>query len=135
MASIYCHQDSHFMTLDKSSFLLILKQKEEEKLLKEMTFFAKLPFFEGWNFNLIKLLYLNSFRIKYIKNEKIFSEGDDPNKVFIITSGEFLVNLKINFFLIFIKQLFKEFDYDKEDDEFGFKETKLTHDLKKEDQK
>jgi len=65
LASIICHEDSHFMTLDKKTFTLILKQKEEEKLIQEMVFFAKLPFFDGWNYNLIKLIYLNSFRIKY----------------------------------------------------------------------
>lgn len=69
LATIMCHEDSHFMTLDKLSFILILKQKEEERLFKEMGFFAKLPFFEGWNNNLIKLIYLNSFRIKFTKNK------------------------------------------------------------------
>lgn len=58
-----------------------------------MGFFAKLPFFEGWNHNLIKLIYLNSFRIKYSKNEKIFSEGDESESVYIVTEGEFIVIL------------------------------------------
>lgn len=56
-----------------------------------MGFFAKLPFFEGWNYNLIKLIYLNSFRIKYSKNEKVFLEGDEPSNVYIVLDGEFVV--------------------------------------------
>lgn len=36
LASIICHSESHFITLDKKSFGHILKQKEEEKLTKEM---------------------------------------------------------------------------------------------------
>ncbi|EAS07040.1 cyclic nucleotide-binding domain protein (macronuclear) [Tetrahymena thermophila SB210] len=118
LATIICHQDSHFMTLDKLSFILILKQKEEERLFKEMGFFAKLPFFEGWNHNLIKHIYLNSFRIKYSKNEKIFNEGDEPANIYIVTEGEFVLQ--------------KAFDKNEEEDEFGFKQTVVINHLKKE---
>ncbi|KAL4474167.1 hypothetical protein ABPG72_002892 [Tetrahymena utriculariae] len=118
LATIICHQDSHFMTLDKLSFILILKQKEEERLFKEMGFFAKLPFFEGWNHNLIKHIYLNSFRIKYSKNEKIFNEGDEPANIYIVTEGEFVLQ--------------KGFDKNEEEDEFGFKQTVEINYLKKE---
>lgn len=62
MATIICHANSHFAILEKKEFNEILKEKEEEKLLKEMGFFATLPFFQKWNFNLIKMLYLNSVR-------------------------------------------------------------------------
>lgn len=63
-----------------------------------MGFFAKLPFFEGWTYNLIKLIYLNSFLVKYHKNEKVFSEGDEPSNVYLVTQGEFMVNNKIMLF-------------------------------------
>lgn len=93
LASIKCHENCHFMVLEKKFFILILKKKEEDKLFKEMEFFSKLPFFEGWNSNLIKLIYLNSFRISYSKNEKVFSEGDEPISVYIVTKGEFIVKI------------------------------------------
>lgn len=81
-----------------------------------MVFFAKLPFFDGWNYNLIKLIYLNSFRIKYQKNEKIFVEGDEPTNVYIVSDGEFVIE--------------KTFERGIEEDEFGFSQTEESDTLK-----
>ncbi len=53
-------------------------------MIKEMQFFAVLPLFRKWNFNLVKLLYINSFKIKLRKGDKVFQEGDEPNAVYII---------------------------------------------------
>ncbi|KAL4466193.1 hypothetical protein ABPG72_011071 [Tetrahymena utriculariae] len=89
LASIIAHENTYLAVLDKKDFGIILKEKEEQKLLKEMGFFAKLPFFNGWNFNLVKLLYLNAFRVKYKKGDVVFQEGQDPVSVYIITDGQF----------------------------------------------
>ncbi|KAL4465077.1 hypothetical protein ABPG72_009455 [Tetrahymena utriculariae] len=91
LASIICHSNCHFATLDKREFNEILKEKEEEKLIKEMGFFASLPFFKGWNFNLVKLLYLNSVRVNFVKGDRIYKEGSEPLAVYIIVSGEFVL--------------------------------------------
>ncbi|KAL4484751.1 hypothetical protein ABPG74_019928 [Tetrahymena malaccensis] len=91
LASIICHSNCHFATLDKKEFNEILKEKEEEKLIKEMGFFASLPFFKGWNFNLVKLLYLNSVRVNFVKGDRIYKEGSEPLAVYIIVSGEFVL--------------------------------------------
>lgn len=72
LASIIAHENTFLAVLDKNDFGNILKEKEELKLLKEMGFFAKLPIFNGWNFNLVKLLYLNAFRVKYKKGDFVF---------------------------------------------------------------
>jgi len=45
MASIKCETDSYLMYLDKNSFKSILGELEEEKLIKEMSFLSKFPFF------------------------------------------------------------------------------------------
>lgn len=90
LASIISHDSSTILAvLNKKDFVEILKEKEEAKLLAEMGFFAKMPFFQGWNFNLVKHLYLNVFRVKYSKGDHVFSENAEPNAVFIITSGTF----------------------------------------------
>ena len=90
LASIISHSTNTILAvLNKKDFTEILKEKEEEKLLKEMGFFVKLPFFNGWNFNLVKHLYLNVFRVKYKKGDFVFQEGLEPNAVFIITEGTF----------------------------------------------
>lgn len=90
LASIVSHDANTILAvLNKKDFTEILKEKEEAKLLLEMGFFAKMPFFTGWNFNLVKLLYLNVFRVKYSKGDYVFQEAAEPNAVFIITSGTF----------------------------------------------
>lgn len=43
----------------------------------------------------MKKLYINSFKIKFRKNDKVFEEGDDPIAIYIIRKGEFSVVKKI----------------------------------------
>lgn len=54
-----------------------------------MEFFSSLPLFSGWNFNLVKLLYLNVFKVKFLKNDFVFKVGEEPLAVYIIKQGEF----------------------------------------------
>ena len=50
-----------------------------------------MPFFEGWNFNLLKLLYLNSYQKNFSKGQFVFKENTDANAVYFIKSWEFEV--------------------------------------------
>ena len=79
--------------LNKKDFRSILREKEEAQLVKEMQYFTTLPIFEGQNFNLVRDIYLNTFKIKVTNNEIIFNEGDASDAVYIIKSGEFAVNI------------------------------------------
>lgn len=54
-----------------------------------MKFFADLPFFEGWNYNILKLLYLNSYAKQYTKGQFVFKENTDSNAIYFIKNGEF----------------------------------------------
>ena len=45
LASIIAHDTLDVAVLDKKDFMLILKEKEEQKLLREMSYFASMPFF------------------------------------------------------------------------------------------
>ncbi|KAL4500609.1 hypothetical protein ABPG72_003033 [Tetrahymena utriculariae] len=91
LATIICHTNCHMAILNKQQFVQVLGESEEQKILKEMQFFADYPFFQGWNFNLLKLLYLNSYVKQYIKGQVVFQENQDSNAVFFIKSGDFEV--------------------------------------------
>ncbi|EGR27328.1 hypothetical protein IMG5_197960 [Ichthyophthirius multifiliis] len=91
LATIICESECHFATLEKKQFLQILKEKEEERINNEMGIFAKMPFLKTWNANLIRNLYLNSQKQQYIKGDKLFKEGNEPQEVFIILQGDFAV--------------------------------------------
>ncbi|EAS00956.1 cyclic nucleotide-binding domain protein (macronuclear) [Tetrahymena thermophila SB210] len=91
LASIKADEDCHFAILEAQPFKQILQDSENEKLLKEMGFFADLPLFQTWNFNLIKQIYLNSIKKQYKRGERVFSQGDNPDKIFIVSSGQYTI--------------------------------------------
>ncbi len=47
--------------------------------------------FSSWNFNLLKMLYINSEKVTYSMRDPVFKEGDNSNLVYIVKRGEFLV--------------------------------------------
>ena len=76
-----------------------MKSYEEKKTFEEMSFFANMPWFEGWNFNLLKGIYLNSLKKTFVFNDIIFKEGDSSNDLYLIKKGNFLVWIFNNNFL------------------------------------
>lgn len=92
LASIVCDETCHLATLNKHSFMKILKEDEENKVMKQIKFFARMPLFKMWNLNLLKLLYLNTFRVHFIKGQYLFKEGQPSIAVYIANQGEFTVS-------------------------------------------
>lgn len=95
-ATIICKEDCHFGILEKKDFNRILKTNEEKKLIEEMNFFANLSVFQHWNFNLVKQLYLNTHSVHFIKEDYVFRENEESDAVYIIKTGEFMVNSLIS---------------------------------------
>ena len=90
-ATIICREDCDFAVLEKEDFVKILKYSEEKKLLEEMNFFASLVMFKGWNFNLVKMLYVNTFIKSCYMNEIIYQENDESEEMFVVEYGTFVV--------------------------------------------
>jgi CRP-like cAMP-binding protein len=59
-----------------------------------MEYFAKLPLCSGWNQNLVKYIYLNSFSKKLTRRELVYDEDQEPDGIYIIKEGTFIVNKK-----------------------------------------
>ncbi|EAR90203.2 cyclic nucleotide-binding domain protein (macronuclear) [Tetrahymena thermophila SB210] len=92
--TIKCLSDCSFAILNKREFQTLIRQFEEEKLLKEMGFFAKLPIFQGWYFTKIRDIYQSTIKMKLKKNSIVFKEGQICQYVYIIAQGDFVAKMK-----------------------------------------
>ncbi|KAL4482264.1 hypothetical protein ABPG72_018045 [Tetrahymena utriculariae] len=92
--TIKCLSDCSFAILNKREFQTLIRQFEEEKLLKEMGFFSKLPIFQGWYFTKIKDIYQSTIKMKLKKNSVVFKEGQICQYVYIINEGDFVAKMK-----------------------------------------
>lgn len=118
-ATIICKEDCDFGILEKKDFNRILKVNEEKKLIEEMNFFANLSIFHHWNFNLVKQLYLNTHSMHFIKDDYVYKENDESEAVFIIKSGDFMVNSFLKDFFIVDTQVLKQIIIDDTCDEYN----------------
>ncbi|KAL4473862.1 hypothetical protein ABPG74_022726 [Tetrahymena malaccensis] len=92
--TIKCLQDCSFAILNKREFQTLIRQFEEEKILKEMGFFSKLPIFQGWYFTKIRDIYQSTIKMKLKKNSIVFKEGQICQYVYIIAQGDFVAKMK-----------------------------------------
>ena len=90
-ATIICREECDFAVLEKEDFRKILKYSEEKKLLEEMNFFASLTMFRNWNFNLVKMLYVNTQTRVCGLREIVYEEGQEGDEMFIVQNGTFVV--------------------------------------------
>jgi len=94
-ASILCAEDSHFISIDKPTYLNILQKNLEAKILKS-DFFRKY-FFEDIHIDDIwELIYHFSLK-KFTKKYPIFSAGDPIKYVYVVKEG--LIDVNQNPFL------------------------------------
>jgi len=64
----------------------------KKDLFEEINFLAELPLFTGWTFYKLKELFLHSSIITYGRNNLVYDEGDQPEKMYIVKKGTFKVN-------------------------------------------
>jgi len=90
-ATIICREECDFAVLEKEDFKKILKSSEEKKLLEEMNFFQSLSIFKNWNFNLVKMLYVNTQTRVCGLHEIVYEENQESEEMFIVQKGTFIV--------------------------------------------
>ncbi len=108
-----------FGILSKYHFDNILKEFEEQKILKvnyiykklnkSLEYFATLPLCYGWNSNLIKYIYLNAFSKTLTRREIVYDQDTEPEGFYIVKEGTFVVNKKY-LILIDYHRFNKKFD-------------------------
>ncbi|EAS00751.1 cyclic nucleotide-binding domain protein (macronuclear) [Tetrahymena thermophila SB210] len=91
LATIKTLRETHVATLSKENFNKILKEHEEQKIMKEIQFFEKVPAFKDFNQKQIRYLCLNNKTLETQKNEVIYDEKDPCDCIYVIKEGEFEV--------------------------------------------
>lgn len=88
-ASIRCKQDTHFMFLEKQSYVQLISKIVLDKRNTSVNFLQSLPIFNSCTKGtLTKLTY--AFKEKYYnKGQIVYSEGDKAKEIFVVKKGEF----------------------------------------------
>lgn len=60
LATVICHEDSHFVILSKDEFTKILKKSEEQKLKNNIEFLTTMPILKGLSLIQIQDISLSS---------------------------------------------------------------------------
>ena len=69
----------------------ILEEKQEKILFVQIEFLVGMKLFASWSYNAVKKLFLAMEQIEFQKNKFVYHEGDSPDHMYIIKSGEFKV--------------------------------------------
>ena len=72
-------------------FFLILVDFEERKLQNSISFLRKYRIFNNWSPAQLMSVFLASIEKKFSRNHVVFKQGDHPDSLFFIKSGEFEV--------------------------------------------
>lgn len=64
-------------------------------MFKQVEFFSKMRMFNSWSYNMIRNLFLYTDQRRFSRNQKVFEEGDEPEALFLIKEGEFIVNYSL----------------------------------------
>eukprot|EP01017_Pseudomicrothorax_dubius_P048942 TRINITY_DN9015_c0_g1_i1.p1 TRINITY_DN9015_c0_g1~~TRINITY_DN9015_c0_g1_i1.p1 ORF type:complete len:617 (+),score=78.01 TRINITY_DN9015_c0_g1_i1:73-1923(+) len=91
-ATIKCVTDCHFATLDKIAYRSLLKRKHEKDLKTRLEFVSTAKIFQGYNYSLLRRLFLNSEPVKKTRmNQYLYQEGQEPLCFYVVKKGEFKV--------------------------------------------
>jgi len=76
-------------SLDKAAFQDILGRAMQMRLNEQVYFFQKQPWFSGWTRTLLTKL-IDLFKLlTYRRGERVFTEGEEANYVYMVHKGEF----------------------------------------------
>jgi len=71
-------------------------EKEARRIAEEIEFFGSLPMLKDWSQKSVKNMLYFSKLVKYHRGQKIYKEGEDPEKFYIVRRGEFKVTRRYN---------------------------------------
>jgi len=89
--TVRCKEDCHFAVLDKKDYSYILMEKEARRIAEEIDFFASLPMLKDWSQKAVRNMLYFSKITKFHRGQKIYKEGDGPEKFYIVRRGEFKI--------------------------------------------
>lgn len=93
-ATIICKENCHFATLEWNGFKNLLGGAEHRKITAQTDFLGSTAVFKGTsNHGLKAWVYLFESKEIYPKNFVLYNEGDDPEYIYIVKSGQVLCKM------------------------------------------
>lgn len=90
-ATIICKSDCHFATLEWKAFRKLFGADQRKKIEGSINFLSNIPIFKGISRHILKTwAYLFQKKTIYKRNQVIYNEGDDPENIYLIRSGQVL---------------------------------------------
>jgi len=88
-ATIICKCDCHFATLDWKAYRKLFGADQRKKIEGAINFLTNVPIFKGISRHILKTwAYLFQKKTIYKRNQTIYNEDDDPEKIYLIRSGQ-----------------------------------------------
>ena len=96
-ASVKTNTDSHMLVLDIINYKRILNEFISEKFNTLVKVLRMLPFLKNQSENLLQRLVFYFKCRNYKRGQKVFSEGNPAEFVYVVKSGEFKITKKVQF--------------------------------------
>ncbi|CAI2382238.1 unnamed protein product [Moneuplotes crassus] len=91
-ATIRAKTGAYFAVIGKADYQKVLLKIQEKELNKKIDFFKSLPIFQDWTRIAVGKLTYFFIEKEYLRNFKVYSEGDKTEYIYIVLEGEFEAN-------------------------------------------
>jgi CRP-like cAMP-binding protein len=88
-ATIKCHTDCTFATMEREDYNKTLMRIENRNINKIIDFFKDLPYFSSYGRTALGKIRFWFSRVKYKRSHVVYKEGDSSSHVYIVINGDF----------------------------------------------
>lgn len=82
-------QPTYVAVLSREDFFKVVKRRHDEYTRRRAAFILKVPFLSRLLPNLAYQIAVRQIEETYARNKQVFAQGDVPQKVYLVLSGEF----------------------------------------------
>jgi len=94
-ATIQCLQECHLAVISKDSYQKVVQKIDQRKMRKLIDFFKNIPFLSKNSQTYLIKMHYNFEQRNCIRNQVLYTEGDQVQFIYLIKEGEFEVTRKI----------------------------------------
>ena len=95
-ATIKCTRPCVFAVISKENYNLAIRKIQTRAKTEVNNFLQSLPIFKAWRAKHLSDLQLSLQKVKYIRNQVIFREGEKLGFVYLVLSGDFSYTKRVS---------------------------------------